>query len=48
MNQDFYAGLLKPYQEGVNKLKGKQELPQIVKNNYQIVIGKLEQKQKDK
>lgn len=48
MNQDFYDGLLKPYQEGMNKLKGKQELPQIVMDNYKVVIGKLEQKQKDK
>ena len=41
-NQDFHDGLLKPYQEGLKKLKGKQELPEIVVDNYKAIIGKLE------
>ncbi|WP_159438621.1 hypothetical protein [Desulforamulus ferrireducens] len=42
-NQDFYAGLFKPYQEGLKKLKGVQGLPEIVLDNYKAIKEKAEQ-----
>ena len=45
-NQDYYDSLYKAYQDGLQKLKGVQGLPEIVIDNYKAIKGKFEQHDK--